>query len=143
MECDSTTVISIMQLLKKTAIIDAIKNFNNSDDWGEWDGHICCKITLFCYVIYYLLFTVVIPVKAKTLWNLVRFVCDWLNNNCPQMKQFTETTISFFKFWFLLIHFTLMLFFFAPKSNQTFSRFIERVSLNRSVGKNVAWKIMS
>lgn len=47
MEDDSVSIIAKLGLLKQIRFIYAYKNCDNSDDCGEWDGHICCKSTKF------------------------------------------------------------------------------------------------
>lgn len=41
MEDDSTSIIHKLQLLSQAVYIDTNKNFYDSDDCGELDGHIC------------------------------------------------------------------------------------------------------
>lgn len=45
-EDDSALVISILELFNETIFINAVENCDGSDDFGQWDEHICCKNTL-------------------------------------------------------------------------------------------------
>ena len=47
MEDDSASIIRNLEVFKQAAFITANKNFEDSDDCGDWDGHFCCKSTLF------------------------------------------------------------------------------------------------
>ena len=52
MEDDSASIIRNLEVFKQAAFINANKNFEDSDDCGDWDGQFCCKITLFGQIFY-------------------------------------------------------------------------------------------
>lgn len=47
MEDDNASIIRNLEVFKQAAFINANKNFEDSDDCGDLDGHFCCESTLF------------------------------------------------------------------------------------------------